>query len=251
MIENNMIMSWLVNSMITEIRENFLLYCTAKEIWDAAKETYSNKDNSSELVAIERVLHDLWQGDSNVTQYFNILYKNWQQLDVFEKYNWAYPTDAVLYKKIIEQKRVFKFLLGLNNDLDEVRGRILGMKPISSLREAFLAVQKEESRKKLMMGPRIDTPAVSSTEASALAVKNMHFSTQRRGGRPCCDHCKRPGHMKETCWKIHGNQPMGSQRMPLLRRKARDTWLPIPIQGCHLAERNLMHFDDYCSLKPR
>ena len=59
MIENNMIMSWLVNSMTTEIGENFLLYSTAKEIWDAAKETYSNKDNSSKLVAIEGILHDL------------------------------------------------------------------------------------------------------------------------------------------------------------------------------------------------
>ncbi|KAH7567938.1 hypothetical protein JRO89_XS07G0193700 [Xanthoceras sorbifolium] len=65
MTKNNMIMSWLVNSMIIEIGENFLLYCTAKEIWDAAKETYSNKNNSSELMAIEGVLHDLWQGDSN------------------------------------------------------------------------------------------------------------------------------------------------------------------------------------------
>ena len=30
--ENNMVMSWLVNSMTTEIGENFLLYNTAYEI---------------------------------------------------------------------------------------------------------------------------------------------------------------------------------------------------------------------------
>ncbi|KAH7543898.1 hypothetical protein JRO89_XS15G0055500 [Xanthoceras sorbifolium] len=107
MTENIMIMSWLVNSMTTEIGENFILYYTAKEIWDATKEIYSNKDNSSELVAIEGVLHDL-------------------------------------------------------------RGQILGMKPIPSLCEAFSEVRREESHKKLMMGPRTDTPAASSTEASAL-----------------------------------------------------------------------------------
>ncbi|KAL5776510.1 hypothetical protein ACOSP7_009436 [Xanthoceras sorbifolium] len=55
-----------------------------------------------------------------------------------------------------------------------------------------------------MMGPRTDTPAASSTEASALAVKNMHFSNPHKGGRPWCDHCKCPGHTKETCWNIHG-----------------------------------------------
>lgn len=34
-----------------------------------------------------------------------------------------------------------------------------------------------------------------------------------RHGRPWCDHCKRPGHTKESCWKIHGRpvdwKPLG------------------------------------------
>ncbi|RVW76072.1 hypothetical protein CK203_049183 [Vitis vinifera] len=34
--ENNMVISWLINSMNNDIGENFLLYETAKEIWDAA-----------------------------------------------------------------------------------------------------------------------------------------------------------------------------------------------------------------------
>lgn len=42
-IENNMVMSWLVNSMTNEIGENFLLYGTAQEIWEAAREFYSAK----------------------------------------------------------------------------------------------------------------------------------------------------------------------------------------------------------------
>ena len=41
-IENSMIMSWLINSMNNDIDENFLLFGTAKDIWDAAKETYSS-----------------------------------------------------------------------------------------------------------------------------------------------------------------------------------------------------------------
>lgn len=26
---------------------------------------------------------------------------------------------------------------------------------------------------------------------------------QSRKGRLCCDHCKKPGHFKGTCWKLH------------------------------------------------
>ena len=38
-----MVMSWLINSMTNDIGENFLLYATAKEIWDAAKVAYSTQ----------------------------------------------------------------------------------------------------------------------------------------------------------------------------------------------------------------
>ena len=52
-VENNQVMSWLINSMTTEIRENFLLYSTTKEIWDAARDTFSNQENTAKLFQIE------------------------------------------------------------------------------------------------------------------------------------------------------------------------------------------------------
>ena len=47
--DNNMIMSWLINSMNNNICENFLLYGTTKEIWDAAKGAYSSSENTTKL----------------------------------------------------------------------------------------------------------------------------------------------------------------------------------------------------------
>ncbi|RVW79569.1 Retrovirus-related Pol polyprotein from transposon RE1 [Vitis vinifera] len=122
--ENNLVMSWLINAMDTEIGQNFLFYDTTHEIWMAAKETYSDSDNTADLFDIKGALHDLRQGD------------------------------ASRYKRIIEKERVFKFLLRLDKSLDEVRGRILGTKPLPTIREAFSEVRREESRKKLMMGTR-------------------------------------------------------------------------------------------------
>ncbi|RVW92035.1 Retrovirus-related Pol polyprotein from transposon RE1 [Vitis vinifera] len=122
-IENNMIMSWLINSMNNDIGENFLLFGTAKDIWDATKETYSSSENTSELFQVESALHDFRQGEHNI-------------------------------QANVEQKRLFKFFLGLNRELDDVRGRIMGIKPLPSLREAFSEVRREESRKKVMMGSK-------------------------------------------------------------------------------------------------
>ncbi|RVW98524.1 hypothetical protein CK203_026890 [Vitis vinifera] len=77
-IENSMIMSWLINSMNNDIGENFLLFGTAKDIWDAAKETYSSSENTSELFQVESALHDFRQGEQSVTQYYNTLTSNIQ-----------------------------------------------------------------------------------------------------------------------------------------------------------------------------
>lgn len=57
--DDHLVMSWLINSMTTEVGENFLLFRTAKEIWEAARNTYSSTENSSELFEIETRLYDL------------------------------------------------------------------------------------------------------------------------------------------------------------------------------------------------
>ena len=87
---------------------------------------------------------------------------------MFEEYDWNCPEDGIKYRKIIEKKRLYKFLLGLNKDLDEVRKRIMGMKPLPSIREAFSEVRMEESQKKVMMGPPTMT---HSSKGSALSVQ--------------------------------------------------------------------------------
>ncbi|KAK2972923.1 hypothetical protein RJ640_015638 [Escallonia rubra] len=79
--ENNMAMSWLIKTMDTEIGQNFMFYDTAYEIWMAAKETYSDNDNTAELFDIKGALHDLRQGEMSVTQYYNTLsrYSSYQK----------------------------------------------------------------------------------------------------------------------------------------------------------------------------
>ncbi|KAL5574355.1 hypothetical protein UlMin_023952 [Ulmus minor] len=142
-IENHMVMSWLINSMTTEVGENFLLYKIAKEIWDTAYETYSSSENTFELFEIETRLHDLRQGELSVSQYFNALTRCWQQLDMFEIHSRKCPSDFALYKKIVEQNRTFKFLLGLNKDLDKVRGQIMGIKPLPTIGKPFLKFKEK------------------------------------------------------------------------------------------------------------
>ncbi|KAG8503428.1 hypothetical protein CXB51_001585 [Gossypium anomalum] len=147
MRDNGQVMTWLLNSMTPSISRNFLLYTTAAEIWSAVRETYSSTDNIAEL---------------------------YHQLDLYAHYDWVDPRDAALYQQIVTQRRLFQFLQGLNKDLDEIRGRVLAISPLPSLREAFSMVKKEESRRCVMLS---DEP-YSTSERSALLTHQSSPSSK-------------------------------------------------------------------------
>ena len=197
-IHNSMVMSWLINSMEESIAEIYLLYPTAKAIWDVVSLAYSDLEDSSQLFDLRTRSRQLRQADSSVTHYFNHLKKLWQELDLFNQHQWRDPNDAAIYQKILAKERVYDFLAGLHPSLDDVRGRILSAKPLPSIDEIFAEVRREEQRRRIMLGPS-HSPATSDTVAMA-----ARHSTDNRRKPMWCDHCQRPYHTKATCWKIHG-----------------------------------------------
>ena len=123
---------------------------------------------------------------------------------MFYTINWESPADNNKYNKMIEKDRIFDFLHGLNPILDEIRGRILGTKPLPSLKEVFAKVKREENRHKVML--QHQTNLVLPHQNSALAsIKQRDLLSKTQGREKIwCDYCKKPYHTKETCWKIHG-----------------------------------------------
>ncbi|KAL5744397.1 hypothetical protein ACOSQ2_027513 [Xanthoceras sorbifolium] len=113
----------------------------------------------------------------SVTQFYNTLTKYWQQIDAFEKHKWKCANDGLLYKEIVEQKIIFKFLLGLNQNLDAVRGQVLAAKPLPNIREVFFEHMRFKDLLLMIIGP----------------AKGDHGVTT----------AKKLGHTKETCWKLH------------------------------------------------
>ena len=161
-----MVLAWLINSMEAAFGQTYLFLPTAKDLWDAVQETYLDLGNAAQMFEIKTKLEDIKQGSYSVTQYYNILQNAWQKLDLFYNMEWKCAEDNAHYCKILEKERAFDFLAGLNKELDEVRGQILGKEPLPSVREIFSEVQREKSRPKVTLGEQQS----SQSETSALVI---------------------------------------------------------------------------------
>ncbi|KAL6334490.1 hypothetical protein AAG906_016036 [Vitis piasezkii] len=139
-----MIMSWLINSMNNDIGENFLLFGTAKDIWDAPKKL------------------------TQVRKYLKLL-----------SVESPYMTSA------------------------KESSQLLSITTHSQVSGGFFEVRREESRKKVMMGSKSNLPDIGCLALAARSFNSSGGDRQKRD-RPWCDYCKKPGHYKETCWKLHG-----------------------------------------------
>ena len=144
-----------------------MCYHTAKELWDNVNQLYSDLGNQSQVYRLTLKLGEIHQGEDTVTKYFNSLKRLWQDLDLYNDYEWKSPVVCNHYKKTMEDNRIFKFLIGLNMEFDKVRGRIIGRQPLPSIGEVFLEVFREESRRLVMLGKR---NLNNTVENSALVV---------------------------------------------------------------------------------
>lgn len=169
---------------------------------------YSDLGNQWQIFELTLKLGEMRQGEDNVTKYFNSLERVWQDLDLFNNYEWKSSEDTNHHKKIVEDSRIFKFLAGLNVEFDEVRGRIIGRQPLPSIGEVFSEVRREESRRNVMLGEKgpgiaMEGSALVTTEAD-LSKPPMYPRKSGEKPRVWCDYCNKPRHTHETCWKLHG-----------------------------------------------
>ena len=95
------------------------------------------------------------------------------------------------------------FLVGVDSSFDEIKGRILGHIPLPSICSVFSDLRQEEARKRIMN----ESSPTSDPESSALLNRDTselvsYGSSEEK--ELFCDYCKKPWHVKEKCWKLHG-----------------------------------------------
>ncbi|EXB53954.1 ATP-dependent helicase 1 [Morus notabilis] len=71
--ENSLVIAWLINSMEPTIGKPHLFLRTAREVWEAVRDLYSDLENPSQIFELKTQLWQSKQNDCNVTTYYNEL----------------------------------------------------------------------------------------------------------------------------------------------------------------------------------
>ena len=117
-MDNSIVMAWPINLMDTKISQTYLFLSMTKAIWDTTKRNCSHLGNAAQIFELKSRVKEMKQGTMDVTQYYNYIQTIWQELDLFYESELGCKACSVKYKKMIEKKRVFVLLVGLNKELN-------------------------------------------------------------------------------------------------------------------------------------
>lgn len=126
---NDMVTSWLLNSVSVDIRNSIVYITTAREIWLDLEVRYA-QSNVPKLFNLRKELSHLEQGSLSVSIYFTRFRTLSDELDSVvsrPRCTWTHCTCNVNTKlmELEQHVQLTQFLIGLNDIYTTIRGQIL------------------------------------------------------------------------------------------------------------------------------
>jgi len=219
--DNAIVKGWLINSMDPSLIGNFIRFPTAKLVWDSIATTYFDGSDTSQVYDLRRRVTCLKQAGGSLEKFFTELQGLWREIDFRRPNPMECVVDIQHYNTIIQEDRVYTFLDGLDDRLDNIRGDILQMKPFPTIEQAYAHVRREAVRQAVMISgaPTENSGAVLASKSfkpgqhSSPSTKSLSLGSGKAGtpSRPRassdgtkCSHCGNSKHIRDTCFKLHG-----------------------------------------------
>jgi len=208
---NDMIISWILNSLSKEIAASVIYINTCSEMWMDLKERFSKK-NGPRLFQLQKSISALSQENLSVSAYFTRLKSLWDELSNYR----PIPTctcspscSCGALSSIVDnynQEYIFQFLMGLNDSFSNIRGQILLIDPLPSINKVFSLIFQEESQREIFLGSLTHDTAALMTTAVPMQ-QNRLVKPHNQKEKPICSHCNIPGHTVDKCYRLHGYPP--------------------------------------------
>ncbi|KAL9659613.1 hypothetical protein QQ045_024420 [Rhodiola kirilowii] len=226
---NNVVLSWIINSVSPEIGSSLIHADNCMHAWEDLEERFFGS-NDFTIFSIQHEIAMLMQDDKSIAQYYNKLVQLWGDEDALtediacELGSRCKATRCSTDRKLRDRR--MKFLLCLDEVYTTTRSNILQMRPSPSLKECYKQLIQEENQRKSKKSSTSEMSAlyVGQHNASSQSAQLGQFNSNRRSSNQSstqssqsaqgrgrrqlfCTHCQLQGHVKETCYKLHGYPP--------------------------------------------
>ncbi|XP_070003409.1 uncharacterized protein LOC142165731 [Nicotiana tabacum] len=166
---NDMVKSWIINSVSRGTTTRVMYFITAKEVWtDINERSLWDELNSSYIGSI---------------------------------------CSCGALPKFIEDQQLFQFLNGLNNSHSTVKSVIMLMNPLPPISKAYSLLQQDEIQRETQASI-LNFPNesacffVSSTTPNRNFNQSINFNSKKNNSASY-KYCKKPGHTMEKCCRLH------------------------------------------------
>ncbi|KAF5464279.1 hypothetical protein F2P56_014367 [Juglans regia] len=133
---NDMVVSWIQNSVSPSIKSSVVFVDDAKEIWQDLQDRFSQQ-NGPRIFQLKKALASLLQEHDSVSIYYGKLKTLWDELSIYDPIS---VCNCGTMKTLLDRYQrdcVLQFLTGLHDSYSPIRDQIMLMDPIPSVTKVF------------------------------------------------------------------------------------------------------------------
>lgn len=227
---NDMIISWIMNTLSPEIGDSMSYVMEASLIWKELEDRFSSIDGHR-IYQLLKEMHSLEQENKSVEIYFHKLKGYWDEFQALEPPVACTCEARYVIEERENRRRLLQFLLGLHESFTTSRGQILMMSPLPDVNHAYSLIKQDEKQKQgyssIMNGTALFTGNHAFKQPKWSPNKQASFGNSHQsqtGGNANegvkCSHCHGGNHTVDKCYYIIGFPP-SHPKHPANRNKSR------------------------------
>lgn len=144
---NNMLLSWILNSMSSDIANSISNVENVREIWIELEERLS-QGNGPRIFKLKKAIASPRQENASISSYYTHLKTLWDEMASYVSHTPCdCSTSCAAHRDLashLQSEKSWQFLMGLGESFTTVRSQILAMNPIPSINKIYSLVQVDE-----------------------------------------------------------------------------------------------------------
>ncbi|KAJ4728985.1 Retrovirus-related Pol polyprotein from transposon TNT 1-94 [Melia azedarach] len=246
---NDMVLSWILNSLNEELANSVLYVETPSEIWLDLQERFS-QGNFSHHYQTQRSIVELKQNQDSIFAYYTKIKMLWDELKMCSP---AVPCTCEGLKNLAENEekvRLGQFLMGLNETYSAVRGQIMLMHPLPTVKKAYSLLCEEEKQRGLVEHKIAEQVHAMNLKAPSNFKQSRSGSIQTQGQKKQlqCTYCDGTTHTVDKCFYLigfpSGHKLHGKNAQPP-NRSRKFSANQIGVESSHATTKTNQIFDQF------